>query len=181
MATRPLGETEFEETTIERLKRLGYDYLHAQELFQRGERDSLHEVVLYGRLEAFLKKAYPTIPEHEIKRLAQVLATPDGVKLINRNMHFHQMLTKGLEFTYEVNDETYTPHVFPIDWEHPENNDFLVVNQLPIEGRMSRRPDIVIYINGLPLIVFELKNPNNEQATVYDAYTQIQNYTYDIS
>ncbi|WP_156487393.1 hypothetical protein, partial [Geobacillus subterraneus] len=71
MATRPLGETEFEETTIERLKRLGYDYLHAQELFQRGERDSLHEVVLYGRLEAFLKKAYPAIPEQEIKRLAQ--------------------------------------------------------------------------------------------------------------
>ncbi|WP_432199367.1 type I restriction endonuclease subunit R [Anoxybacillus gonensis] len=181
MATRPLGETEFEETTIERLKRLGYDYLHAQELFQRGERNNLHEVVLYGRLEAFLKKAYPAIPEHEIKRLAQVLTAPDGVKLINRNMHFHQMLTKGLEFSYEVNDKTYTPHVFPIDWEHPENNDFLVVNQLSIEGRMSRRPDIVIYINGLPLIVFELKNPNNEQATVYDAYTQIQNYTYDIS
>ncbi|MEZ7792183.1 type I restriction endonuclease subunit R [Niallia circulans] len=179
--SRPLGESAFEETTIERLKRIGYEYFHAQELFQRGEREQLQEVILFTRFEAFLRKAYPTIPEQEIKRLSGIFTSPDGVNLIQRNQEFHQMLVKGIEFSYELNGERVTPHIFPIDWGNPENNDFLVVNQLSIEGRMSRRPDIVIYINGLPLIVFELKNPNSEQATVKDAYTQIQNYTYDIS
>ncbi|MFV2048559.1 type I restriction endonuclease subunit R [Metabacillus sp. YM-086] len=179
--TRPLGESEFEETTIERLIRIGYEYAHAQELFQRGERDNLQEVILIKRLESFLARKYTGIPKNEVKRLAQLFTSPDGIKLIQRNMVFHQKLTKGIEFTYEINDESYTRHVYAVDWDNPEKNDFLVVNQLSIDGRMSRRPDVVIYINGLPLIVFELKNPNSERANVHDAYTQVQNYTVDIS
>src|SRR5690625_1578608 len=179
--SKRLGESEFEETTIERLERLGYDYLHAQELFQRGERTNLSEVVLSGRLEAFLRKAYPAIPEEQIPSLAQQFINPDGVKSMQRNEHFHHMLVNGIDYAYEVNNEEVFHHVFPIDWEAPENNDFLVVNQLSIKGRMPRRPDMIIYINGLPLVVFELKNPNDEHATCFDAFTQMKNYTYDIS
>lgn len=179
--TRPLGESEFEETTIERLKRLGYEYLHAQDLFQRGERERLQEVVLPNRLESFLKKKYPFIPELDIKRLASLFLLPEGVGWQNRNFEFHQLAVKGIDFKYEIDNEEKFVHAFPIDWEESKNNDFLVVNQLSIEGRMSRRPDIVIYVNGLPLVVFELKGPNNPNASVFDAYTQIRNYTSDIA
>lgn len=179
--TKPLGESAFEETTIERLKRLGYDYLNAQELFQRGERDRLQEVVLPGRLEDFLKKKYPKVPTEDIKRLSSLFLLPEGVGWQDRNYQFHQLMVKGTEFTYERDGDEEFVYAYPIDWDNPENNDFLVVNQLSIEGRMSRRPDVVVYVNGLPLIVFELKGPNNPNASVFDAYTQIRNYTSDIA
>lgn len=178
---RPLGESDFEEITIERLQNLDYNYLPAYELFQRQERSTLNEVVLKGRLEAFLRKAYPTIPEDYIPNLASQFIHTDGVTPLQRNEHFHHKMVKGIDFPYEVNNQKKYQHVFPIDWENPENNDFLVVNQMPIQGRVSRRPDIIVFVNGFPLIVFELKNPNNEQATVYSAYNQIRNYTDDIS
>lgn len=91
------------------------------------------------------------------------------------------MLTQGIDFSWEENGEPVFHHVYPVNWDKPEANDFLVVNQLPIEGRMSRRPDIIVFINGLPLVVFELKSPYSEQASIEDAYTKITNYTYDIA
>ncbi|OAT84190.1 deoxyribonuclease HsdR [Bacillus sp. MKU004] len=179
--TRPLGESEFEETTIERLKQLDYEYLHAQELFQRGERERLKDVVISIRLEQFLKNKYPSVREVDIKRLASLFLLPEGVGWQDRNFNFHQLAVKGIDFKYEVDGEEKYIHAYPVDWDNPLNNNFLVVNQLSIEGRMSRRPDIVIYVNGLPLVVFELKGPNNPNASVYDAYTQIRNYTSDIA
>lgn len=176
-----LTETDFEETTIERLGRMGYEYLHSQELFQRSERERFQEVVLKNRLEAFLGRTYPMIPSDEIGRLANSFLLSDGFGWQERNFHFHQRLTKGTEFVYEEDGEEKVQHVYPINWTEPKNNDFLVVNQFSVEGRMTRVPDLVVFINGLPLIVFELKNPNSENATVLDAYTQIRNYTFDIS
>jgi type I restriction enzyme R subunit len=176
-----LGESEFEETTIERLKQLGYEYRHGQELFQLAERERLQEVVLLGRLRDYLKAAYPMIPDADTSRLASLFAHNEGVGWWQRNFYFHQKCVNGIEFAYEVDGEERIRHVFPIDWEKAENNNFLVVNQLSIKGEMSRRPDIVIYINGLPMVVFELKNPNKEDVTVNDAYNQIRNYTHDIA
>ncbi|MFC0016082.1 MULTISPECIES: type I restriction endonuclease subunit R [Allobacillus] len=176
-----LAEYDFEETTIERLEQLGYEYRHGQELFQNGERERNQEVVLLNRLESFLQKSYSMIPHEDISRLASRFVLNEGVGWEERNFYFHQQMTKGIEFEYELNGEDRVQHVYPINWDVPEENDFLVVNQISIEGRMSRRPDVIVYVNGLPLIVFELKNPNNEDTTVYDAYTQIRNYTHDIS
>jgi len=176
-----LMESDFEETTIERLENLGYTYLHGQELYQREERERLQEVVLKGRLESFLRDSYPMIPENEISRLANLFILSEGVGWEERNYAFHQKCVKGLDFVYEDEGEEKVQHVYPINWKTPNKNDFLVVNQLSIQGRMSRRPDVIVYINGLPMIVFELKNPNKENVTVYDAYTQIRNYTHDIS
>lgn len=113
--------------------------------------------------------------------MASLFLLPEGVGWQNRNFEFHQLAVKGIDFKYEIDNEEKFVHAYPIDWDEPENNDFLVVNQLSIEGRMSRRPDIVIYVNGLPLVVFELKGPNNPNASVFDAYTQIRNYTSDIA
>ncbi|KYP80027.1 type I restriction endonuclease subunit R [Ferroacidibacillus organovorans] len=170
-----LYESDFEETTIERLKRLGYGHLPAHELYSRAD---LVEVVLRQRLEDFLWRRYPKLPT---QALASQFMNPDGLTWQQRNQRFHDMLVKGIDFAYEVNRETKYAHVTPIDWDEPESNDFVVVNQVGIEGRMARRPDMIVYVNGLPLIVFELKSPYKEDATVDDAYTQINNYTYDIS
>lgn len=173
-----LYESDFEETTIERLEQIGYEYLHASNLF---ERSNLNEVVLQDRLEGFLRRSYPTIPSYQISVLASRLMNPDGVTLTQRNETFHEMLTKGVEFSYEQGIEKFFHHVYPIDWSNPEANDFLVVNQLAIVGRTPRRPDIIVYVNGLPMVIFELKSPYNENATVDGAYTQVTNYTSEIS
>lgn len=173
-----LYETDFEETTIERLKAIGYEYLHAMNLFGRS---SLSEVVLCDRLESFLKRTYPSIPAQYIPALVSRFTDPDGVTMLQRNQKFHEILTKGIDFSYEEKGEKVFHHVCPVNWDQPLANDFLVVNQLPIEGKMSRRPDLIIYVNGLPLVVFELKSPYSEQATIEYAYNQITNYSYDIA
>lgn len=171
-------ESDFEETTIERLCKLGYNYLPAHEIYTRS---NLKEVVLKDKLESFLSKQYPSIPAKDLSRLTSLFMSPDGLTTELRNEGFHDMLVKGIYFSYEVGNETTYLHAYPIDWRNTENNDFTVVNQLAIEGRMSRRPDIIVYINGFPLVLFELKSPYKENATVEDAYTQTRNYTYDIS
>lgn len=173
-----LYETDFEEATIGRLQAIGYEYTHAMNLFGR---TSLNEVVLRDRLEAFLKKTYPGIPAQHIPSLVSRFADPDGVTLLQRNQSFHEMLVKGVDFSYEEKGEQVFHHVYPVNWEEPLTNNFLVVNQLSIEGKMARRPDLIIYVNGLPLVVFELKSPYSEQATIEYAYNQITNYTYDIA
>jgi len=170
-----LYESDFEETTIDRLKLLGYEHLPAHEIYSR---TNLTEVILHDRLQAFLSRKYPTLPTSE---LASQLTTIDGLTLEQRNQRFHEVLVKGIDFGYEVGNTTEYAHVTPVDWEHPESNDFVVVNQLPIQGRMARRPDMIVYVNGLPLVLFELKSPYKENATVEDAYTQITNYQSDIS
>ncbi|QRF22836.1 type I restriction endonuclease subunit R [Alicyclobacillus sp. TC] len=176
MADR-LYETDFEKTTIDRLKLLGYEHLYGHDLYEEGRRD-LKQVVLEDRLKQFLTGKYPDVP---MDALASVFSNPDGLTWQQRNFRLHEMLVKGVDFSYEVDGEIRQVHAHPIDWETATNNDFLVVNQLSIEGRMSRRPDIIIYVNGMPLVVFELKNPYKVDPTVEDAYTQITNYTYDIS
>lgn len=173
-----LYESDFEETTIERLKRIGYNYLHATELF--GGRESVRDVVLRDRLEGFLRRKYPSLPSEQIPILVSLFMNPDGVTNQQRNERFHEVLTKGFTFSWEEGIQRKFEHVFPIDWENHHANDFLVVNQLSIDGRFSRRPDIIVYVNGFPLVVFELKSPYNKQATVDDAYIQITNYTNDI-
>jgi len=170
-----LYESDFEETTIERLKLLGYEHLPAHEIYTRTD---LSEVILQDRLCDFLSRQHSDLP---IKELASQLTTIDGLTLDQRNFRFHQSLVNGIDFAYEVDGATQYVHVSPIDWDNPTANDFIVVNQLPIQGKMARRPDMIVYVNGLPLVVFELKSPYKEAATVEDAYTQITNYTVDIS
>ncbi|MDQ0191264.1 type I restriction endonuclease subunit R [Alicyclobacillus cycloheptanicus] len=173
-----LYESDFEETTIERLQKQGYQYIPASQLQIRTD---LSQVVLWDRLEMFLRHRYPQLPTNAIQALTNLFTDPQGTTWQLRNQRFHEMMVKGVDFGYEVGGETKYIHAYPIDWDNVDSNDFVVVNQLDIVGKMARRPDILIYINGLPLVVFELKSPFKENATVEDAYTQITNYTYDIT
>ena len=169
-------ETEFELTTIERLERLRYSYIHGEEL----ERDRT-EVVLRDRLRAQLVRRYPDLPDPAVDEAVRVFARPDGVDTLRRNMAFHEVLTRGVELRVEQEQgKAEHRHLYAIDWENPEKNDFLVVNQLSVSGKNDRRPDVVIYVNGIPLVVFELKNPYDEHPTVDDALNQIAHYRHDI-
>ncbi len=169
-------ESDFELTTIERLERLGYQHVLGPDLERPHE-----EVVFKDVLRANLAERYPDLPDKALDEAVAQITRPQGVDTLRRNMAAHEMLVKGLELRVELpGGRVEHRHIYPIDWDKPEGNDFQVVNQLPIHGQNDRRPDILIYINGLPLALFELKNPYAEHPVVDDAYNQIQHYRYEI-
>jgi len=170
-------ETTFELTTIERLEQQGYKHLLGLELERPHD-----EVVLKDLLRSNLTERYPQLPTSALDEAVSRICRPDGVDTIRRNKAFHQILTRGFEQKVEHPDgRVEHVHIHPVAWGDASSNDFRVVNQLPIKGKNDRRPDIIIYVNGLPLVVFELKNPYAIKPTVDDALNQIQHYIHDIS
>ena len=107
---------------------------------------------------------------------------PPGATLEARNRAFHRMLVNGVTVEYRREDGSIAgAQARVIDFDNPENNDFLAVNQFAVtEGRHTRRPDIVLFVNGLPLIIIELKNPADEEATIWTAYQQLQTYKAEL-
>ena len=169
-------ETEFELTTIERLIQQEYNYTHGEEIEWDHE-----EVVLRDVLKAHLTSRHPDLPESSIDEAVARLARPEGVDTLRRNKKVHQDLTKGFEVKVDRGDgRVEYQHIYCIDWDDPKNNDFRVVNQLPIRGQNDRRPDVIVFINGLPLVVFELKNPYAIKPSVEDALNQVGHYRNDI-
>lgn len=189
MSTVRGNESTFEEATIQRLQLLGYEYAYGPEL----EREPA-QVVLLDVLRDSLHARYPQLSEADLTAAIDRITRPSGATTLHRNKAFHtDILTRGFELVVDrpmlasdahggsapmltgpVDREVL--HIHPIDWEHPENNRFHVVNQLHIAGP-DRIPDVVVYVNGLPLVVFELKNPWDDSANVDDALNQIQHYT----
>ncbi|NBC15771.1 MAG: DEAD/DEAH box helicase family protein, partial [Bacteroidetes bacterium] len=174
-----LSESQFEATTVRRLRLQGY--VHKSGAALRGDGFGPRDVVHTETLRAVLAKQYPHLDDQALAAATSRLASPDGVDLMQRNRRFHQMMTRGIEVPYERPDgSTAHEHVYPIQWDDPEANRFWVVQQLAVEGRSPRRPDLVVYVNGLPLVVVELKNPYDEDADVVDAYKQLENYQLDV-
>jgi type I restriction enzyme R subunit len=170
------AESDFELTVIERLEALRYRHIQGQHLDR-----PIDEVVLRDRLRAFLVKQYPKLPASSLDQAVALLAKPEGADTLRRNMAFHTALTRGAEVRVEHTDGTVEyRHVHAVDWDRPDENDFLVVNQLPVHGQNDRRPDLVVFVNGLPLVLFELKNPWDKHPTVEGALNQIGHYKYDI-
>lgn len=169
-------EATIEQATIEWLQDLKYTHLDGAELPQNHK-----DVVLKDQLLAFIEKQYPQLPK-EIQQLAVAEFTNNvGADLDHRNRTFHLKLTKGIDYNYEdASGKEKAVHIYPIDFENPENNSFWAVNQFTITGKNKRRPDIIIYINGLPLVVFELKNWYDENTNIKEAHNQIQHYIKDI-
>lgn len=182
------NESTFEASTIERLKLLGYEYAFGPEL----DRDPA-QVVLVDVLRDNLRARYPDLSTTDLATAVERITRPEGADTLHRNKAFHtDLLTRGFELRVDramvLSDrhavgrpmltgpaETEVVHIHPVDWERPERNRFHVVNQLRIAGP-DRIPDIVVFVNGLPLVVFELKNPWDENANVDDAHNQLQHY-----
>src|SRR6266571_4370328 len=170
-------ESQFEETTIDRLHALGYRYQYGGDI----ERD-WREVVMTDWLRAFLQKKYPHPPADALEEAIVRASRPEGITPEHRNMHFHELLTRGFEQKYRKPDGVETfEHIYLVDWANPGPNDFCIVNQLPIRGQNDRRPDLIIYLNGFPLVLFELKNPYEEEPNTLGAFNQVQHYKAGIS
>jgi type I restriction enzyme R subunit len=173
-------ESDIEQFVVELLKNQGFYYLAPEE--QEKERKDLSEVVLKERLKKAIDELNPAIPdEAKEQAMRQALNLPSQ-NLIDNNEAFHRMLTEGIEVEYLVDGNIRGDKVWLIDWQDIANNEFLACNQFTvIENNINKRPDVVIFINGLPLVVIELKNPADENATVAKAFTQFQNYKNAIS
>ena len=170
-------ESQFEETTIDRLHALGYRYQYGGDL----ERD-LREVVMTDWLRTFLKKKHAHLPSEALEEAIVRASRPEGVTTEQRNKNFHALLTRGFEQKYRKPDGTEThAHIYLVDWTHPNENDFCIVNQFSIRGQNDRRPDILIYLNGFPIVLFELKNPYEEEPNTLGAFNQVQHYKAGIS
>ena len=171
-----LKEINIENAAIDWLSNLGYTYQHGNEI----ERD-IKKVVLEDQLANFIAKQYPHMPALAQKEAVAEFISNEGTDVFYRNRDFHLKLANGIDVSWkDANGKEDAEHVYVIDYEHPENNHFLAVNQFTIQGKNKRRPDLLIFVNGLPLIVFEFKNFFDEDATIENAFNQIRHYIKDI-
>jgi len=179
-----INEDQVERLAIEWFKELGYDYLLGYDIAPDSdtpERKNYQEVLLSKRLHIALCKLNPTFPTSAIDEAVHLLETPQYTTLIQNNRAFHKMLLQGVGVEVKGEDESKGDVVKLIDFENPANNDFLVVNQFTIKGtKGNRRPDMIVFINGLPISVIELKNPADENADIFKAYNQLQTYKDEI-
>lgn len=170
------NENTLEQVLIQDLQELGYDYMYGPDL----ERD-YHEVLLKDYFEEAMFRINPKITNDIVEEAYQKIKNLGLVKLEELNASFHKYLVEGVPIPYREKDENKTYQVKLVDFEQPEKNDFKVINQYTIIERKNKRPDLLIFINGIPVVLFELKNMVNEDTTIEHAYKQIRNYQLDIT
>ncbi|MCT7552319.1 type I restriction endonuclease subunit R [Aliarcobacter butzleri] len=175
-----INEEQVELLAIDWFKELGYHYFLGYEISPDSEnpqRKSYDEVILFNRLKNALIKLNSNIPLVAIEDAIDILRKPQQASLVQNNRAFHQMILQGISVDIKKDDEIKGDVVKLIDFENFSNNDFLVVNQFTIKGsKGNRRPDLIVFVNGLPLAIIELKNPADENADIYKAYNQLQTY-----
>jgi type I restriction enzyme, R subunit len=179
-----LTEDQLEQETLAWLAEVGYTLAYGPDMAHDGrapQRTSYREVVLTERLREVIDRLNPSIPI-EARDDALKQAIDLGIPaLLTANRQFHRLLVAGVPVQYQKEGETRGDFVRLIDWAAPDQNDWLAVNQFSIKGpRHTRRPDIILFVNGLPLVLLELKNPADENADVWKAYEQIQTYKEQI-
>lgn len=182
-----LTEDSVEQTALAWLEELGFDIAYGPDIAfdglqaEREEAANYSDVVLLGRLRGALEQINSGLPEEAIDEAIRKVTRTESPALIENNRAFHKMLTDGVDVSWMGNDGEQHDKVWLVDAAHPENNDWLAVNQFTVvENKRERRPDIVLFINGLPLAVVELKNPGDEKATIRHAYNQLQTYKEQI-
>ncbi|HEV2328797.1 MAG TPA: type I restriction endonuclease subunit R [Verrucomicrobiae bacterium] len=179
-------ESIVEDAALNWFGELDYSVLHGPEIAPGelgAERDSFGEGYLADRVFNALRKLNPTVKADTLDDAFRRITIPDGPNLAAQNRAFHRMLVDGLAVESRRDDGSIgTDIIRVIDFADPENNDWLAVNQFTmIEGQHNRRPDIVVFVNGLPLGVIELKNAADEDADVWQAFQQLQTYKHQIA
>ena len=180
-----LTESTTELVALEWFEGLGFSIAHGPDISPDGEyseRESYDQVILEGRLKQAIQRLNPHIPADAQEDAFRKVIHPQSPSLVENNQMFHGMLVDGVPVEYRRSDgSTAGDLVRLIDFEDSENNDWLAVNQFTvIEGQHNRRPDVVIFVNGLPLAVIELKNPADEEADIWSAFNQLQTYKSQI-
>ena len=179
-----MTEDQLEKEALEWLSELGYTHLYGPDIAHDGsgpQRESYRQVVLTERLRAAIAKLNPQVPlaarEDALKQVVDL-----GVPVqLSANRLFHRLLVGGVPVQYQKEGETRGDFVRLIDWTNVRSNDWLAVNQFSIQGpKHTRRPDIILFVNGLPLVLLELKNPADVNADLWKAFDQLQTYKEQI-
>ena len=175
-----ITEHSIESFAIELLDKLGYEYIYAPNIAPDGEtpeRETYEQVLLVERLQNAVKRINKSIPadaQAEAIKEIQRIASPE---LLANNEAFHRLLTEGIPVSKRVDGDDRGDRVWLIDFKNPYNNDFVVANQFTVvENNNNKRPDVILFVNGIPLVVIELKNAADENATIHSAFKQIETY-----
>lgn len=184
--TKVIYESEIEQAALEILKEIGYQTLFGPDILPDGlfaERKSYSEVILFDRLKNALYRNNKHLPKETIEEVIKKLIRTDSPDLIINNKIFHEYVTNGIPIDYrDKNGNIISDICWLFDFNYIDNNEFLAVNQFTIiENEINRRPDIIIFVNGLPVVVIELKNIADEDATIWTAFNQIETYKSQIT
>ena len=171
----PINENTLEQVIITELRKNGYEYFYGPDI----NRD-YHEVILRDSFEADMFEINQGIKADMVEETYKSIKNLGLLKLEDMNAAFHKYLIEGVPVNYRVNGELRTYTVKLIDFTDPERNEFHVVNQYTVIEYKNKRPDVLVFVNGIPLVLFELKNITNEEATIENAYKQVKNYQMDI-
>lgn len=174
-----MTEDFFEQVILEFMQdKLGYEYLYGPDVSRTS--DAYNDVFLPGVLSESLRRINPSLPQAAINEAIIRLNDVNNGTLYQRNEQFTEYLQDGVQVSFFDGEETRNDIVYLIDYEQPENNQFHVVNQWTFCEYSEKRPDIIVFINGMPLVVFELKSPSREEVDASDAYLQLRNYMKQI-
>ncbi len=180
-----LAESSVEEVCLDYFADLGWQVAYGPDLALDGktpERSGYKDPLLEGRLRAAIELLNPQLSIADVDQVLAVLRRPESSDVLAESWRLYRLLTQGVPLERRnVAGEVEHDLIWLVDFEHPERNDLLVVNQFTVEGEKStRRPDVLVFVNGLPLAIFELKVPGEERATVFGAYEQLRTYAAEI-
>ena len=178
-----ITEDDLEQLCIVWMQELGYTYLHGDTIAPSSptpERKKYAETILKGRLESALRKFNPSLPDTSILEAVRYVANYASTSLVESNRELYSWIRDGIPVDVEIDGLTQRRKAQVVQWDDVNQNDWLVVNQFTVKGKKTDRPDLVVFLNGLPVSVIELKNPADESADVYKAFNQIKNYQTEI-
>ena len=179
-----MTEDQLEQEALSWLQDVGYAVRRGPDIAHNGtqpERTNYREVLLLGRLRAAIARLNPGIPAAAREDAVQQVQHLGLPVLLAANRAFHKLLVGGVPVQYQQDGETRGDFVRLVDWHNPAQNEYWAVNQFTVKGaHHTRRPDIVLFVNGLPLVLLELKNPVDTHADIWKAYEQLQTYQAQI-
>ena len=180
-----ITEADVEAAALSWLAGVGWRTAHGRDIAPDApgaERGDYGQVVLERRLRDAISELNPNLPWEALDDAFRRLTRPEGATLEARNRAFHRMLVDGVTVEYRAGDGAVRgAQARVVDFDDPDRNDWLAVNQLTVtENRNTRRPDVVLFVNGLPMGVIELKNPADEDATIWSAWQQLQTYKAEL-
>lgn len=174
--TNPVNEEAYENSIIELFQELGYTHVYGPDVETRDFTSPLYEAVLTNALH----QINPNLPDEAINEALFKLKNFENAELTQKNAVFMDYLQNGITVRYTEKGEPRDTIVYLIDYENPDNNSFIIANQWTFIENSEKRPDVLLFINGLPLVLMELKSPSREETDASEAYRQIQNYKHEI-
>ena len=180
-----INEKLIEDTCLQQLQAVGWQHKYGKDLpiaegdFARG---SMAGVVFTEQLRQAVARLNPELPSDAVDEVVRTVMKAEVGDLLERNRTFYGWLRNGVPVNYRADGEAQTRQAMLVDFENPQANGFIAVNQLEIRGTRGKRiPDVILFVNGLPLVVLELKNPLNEKADLQAAFNQLQTYKEEIA